>query len=48
MPGRTYPLLTQVDLPQDLRALDVAQLPQLVTLIRRLAIQAQSVDVEKR
>ena len=43
MPGRTsYPLLTQVDLPQDLRALDTAQLPQLANELRRYLIETVS------
>ncbi len=43
MPGRTsYPLLTQVDLPQDLRALDEAQLPQLANELRRYLIETVS------
>ncbi len=42
MPGRTYPLLTQVDLPQDLRALDAAQLPQLASELRRYLIETVS------
>ena len=42
MPGRTYPLLTQVDLPQDLRALDVAQLPQLANELRHYLIETVS------
>ena len=43
MPGRTsYPLLTQVDLPQDLRALEAAQLPQLANELRRYLIETVS------
>ena len=43
MPGRiAYPLLTQVDLPQDLRALDEAQLPQLAHELRRYLIETVS------
>ncbi len=43
MPGRiSYPLLTQVDLPQDLRALDEAQLPQLANELRRYLIETVS------
>jgi 1-deoxy-D-xylulose-5-phosphate synthase len=42
MPGRTYPLLTQVDLPQDLRALDAAQLPQLANELRHYLIETVS------
>jgi 1-deoxy-D-xylulose-5-phosphate synthase len=43
MPGQTaYPLLTQVDLPQDLRALGEDQLPQLANELRRYLIETVS------